>query len=172
MSKRAYVLRNNHFNLKQKQAYRDAFIEYIQKDYLLDSLESDINEYIEFKTNCKYLSINIKKFNVLDCALKHYTLMNPVPVEFNNDAFRTYLYKSASREYGDLQKYFKHSDNLDTLLERLLNTCDVQLQKITFPKSLQSEFEKTHETHLEQIQQDDESDSVSEVALVDNNSGM
>ena len=38
-NKRKYVLLNNHFNKKQKQSYRDNFIEYIQKDYLFESLE-------------------------------------------------------------------------------------------------------------------------------------
>ena len=136
INKRKYVLRNNHFNKKQKQLYRDKFIEYIQKNYLLDSLNDDINEYITFKSNCKYLSISIKKFNILDCALKHYILKYPIPNEFNNDTFKMYLYKSALKEYNDLQKYFKHSDNLTDLLTKLLNTCDQQLQLIIYPKSL------------------------------------
>ena len=136
-NKRKYILLNNHFNKKQKQSYRDNFIEYIHKDYLFESLEDDINEYITFKSNSKYLSISIKKFNIIDCALKHYVLNNPIPNEFNNDVFKKYLYSSALKEYKDLQKFFKHSDNLDTLLQNLLNSCDKQLQSIIYPKSSQ-----------------------------------
>ena len=135
IKKRKYVLTNNRFNRAHKQSYRDEFIEYIHKDYLLESLADDINEYISFKSNSKYLSINIKKFNILDCALKHYTLINPIPDEFNTNAFKTYLYNAAQKEYRDLQKYFKQSDNLDTLLTNLLNSCDMRLQIIIYPKS-------------------------------------
>ena len=154
VAKRKYILRNNRSNRAQKQSYRDRFIEYIHRDYLLESLESDINEYIRFKASSKYLSINVKKFNVLDCALKHYILIHPIPDEFNTSAFRTYLYNAATREYHDLQKYFKHSDNLDTLLTNLLNTCDKRLQIIIYPKS------QHYNALLEQIQQD-ESRSIS-----------
>ena len=149
IKKRKYVLTNNRFNRAQKQSYRDNFIEYIHKDYLLESLSDDINEYISFKSNSKYLSINIKKFNILDCALKHYTLINPIPNEFNTKAFKTYLYNAAQKEYRELQKYFKQSDNLDTLLTNLLNSCDMRLQIIIYPKS------QHYDTLLKQMNQDE-----------------
>ena len=98
ITKRRYILRNNRSNRAQKQSYRDRFIEYIHKDYMLESLEEDINEYIKFKSNSKYLSINIKKFNILDCALKHYILINPIPDEFNTNAFKTYIYITLQQE--------------------------------------------------------------------------
>ena len=148
-NKRKYILLNNHFNKKQKQSYRDNFIEYIHKDYLFESLEDDINEYITFKSNSKYLSISIKKFNIIDCALKHYVLNNPIPNEFNTDVFKKYLYSSALKEYKDLQKYFKQSDNLDTLLQNLLNSCDKQLQSIIYPKSSQIQTKLRDRTESE-----------------------
>ena len=158
-NKRKYVLLNNHFNKKQKQSYRDNFIEYVQKDYLFESLEDDINEYISFKSNSKYLSINIKKFNILDCALKHYILNNPIPNEFDNEAFKKYLYSSALKEYKDLQKYFKQSNNLSDLLTKLLNTCDSRLQSIIYPKSSQKILDRAESETQTEASSDDIIDS-------------
>ena len=63
------------------------------------------------------------------------------------------------KEYKDLQKYFKKSDNLADLLTKLLNTCDSRLQSIIYPKSSQKIRDRTESETQTEASSDDIIDS-------------